>query len=86
MQLTDSINSMPADEAVRGALVAVSALQTEPREVQVMGTAILFMTMCRSANLNTSEVLNKAERMARNGDLTRQVSALNDYVKGEIRK
>lgn len=85
MKLTDRINSMPALEAVRGAALALDRLQSETPEVQVMGTAVLLRTMCLGAGLDISEVLNKAERMQHDGDLTRAASALYDYAKEEVR-
>lgn len=76
---------MSATAAVRAAFSAVSALQVELPQVQVMGTAVLFLTMCNELGLDISEVLNKAQRMAQDGDIERQVSALVDYVRGELK-
>lgn len=85
MSLKDSINSLPALEAVRGAWVAVDRLQQEPPAVAVIGAALLFHTYCRAGNLDLSEVLNRVERMSRDGDINRALSALREYVAKEVR-
>ena len=84
MSTLDRINSMAPTEAVRGALVLLDRLQVEAPETQVMGTAVLLLVMCQGLKLNVSELMNKADRMCADGDLMRPVSALRDYVKGEL--
>lgn len=85
MNLKDRINNMPALEAVRGAWVAIDRLQVERHEVMVMGAATLFRELCVGTGLDIAEVLNKVERMSKAGDINREVSALRDYIRKEIR-
>jgi hypothetical protein len=85
LRILDRINSMPANEAVRGALTVLNPIQGEPPEVQVMGVAVLFYAMCIQLGLDPSELMDKARRMAKAGDLGRNYSGLTDYVNGELR-
>lgn len=85
MKIQDRINSIAPREAVRGALAAISALQNELPEVQVMGTAVLFLTICEQAGIHIPTVLNQAARMVNDGDINREASALKDYVRGELK-
>lgn len=84
MSLNSKISAVPATAAIEVAHLALDRIQTETPERQVAGIAMLFRSMCIGAGLSVSEILNKVERMERDADLGRQVSALNDYVKGEL--
>lgn len=85
MRLLDRINSLPATEAVQAALTIIDRAQVLAPEAQVAGIALVLHVMRLELGLDLSELMNKAQRMADQGDLMRQVSALRDYVKGEVR-
>ena len=87
-RLKDRLAMLPCLDAVDAAYKAVSAIQELPPAQQVAGAALLLRTFCEMAGLDLSEVLHQASRMAhdaqQDGFRRRELSALRDYVKGEI--
>ena len=83
----DQLNSVVSFHAVEAAYAAVSALQAMPPAKQVMGAAVLFSVLCEELKLDPSELINKAQRVAKDADgfFTREMKALRDYVKGELK-
>lgn len=82
----DQLNSVVSFHAVEAAYAAVSAVQAMPKQKQVMGIAVLFSTICDELKLDLSELINKAQRVAKDADgfFTREMKALRGYVKGEL--
>lgn len=83
----DNLPTTNARDAVTAAYQAVSTLQDFTPAQQVAGVSILFHTIAESLGISPSELLNKAQRMATDADThyAREVKALRDYVKGELR-
>lgn len=83
----DQLNSVVSFHAVEAAYAAVSAVQTMAPAKQVMGAAVLFSVLCEELKLDASELINKAQRVAKDADgfFTREMKALRDYVKGELK-
>lgn len=83
----DQLNSVVSFHAVEAAYAALSAIQAMPKHKQVMGAAVLFTVICEELGMEPSELINKAQRVAKDADgfFTREMKALRDYVKGELR-
>jgi hypothetical protein len=84
---TDKLNSIISFHAIDGAYAAVSAIQGFEKHKQVAGAAVLFTVICEELGLNPSELINKAQRIARDADTFYAVEAkaLRAYVKGELK-
>jgi hypothetical protein len=84
---TDKLNSIISFHAIDGAYAAVSAIQGFEKHKQVAGVAVLFTVICEELQLDPSELISKASRIAKDADgfFTRETKALRDYVKGELK-
>jgi len=73
--------------AVQAAYAAASALQDYTPGEQVAGVAVLLNVMSERTGVSLSELLDKAQRMEKDADTnyTREIRALREYVKEELR-
>lgn len=84
----DSRNSVMPFPALHAAFVALDGVQSLEPHMQVTGLAILFREMCVRLNLDVSQVLNAAERIAHDADshYTLHLRALHAYIDNEIKR
>lgn len=87
MSTLDQINSMNASKAVQVAYFIASQLQDFTPAQQAAGAALFLNELCEQVPLDARAVLNKSARMAKDADTfyQREVKALRDYIKGELR-
>ena len=88
MRIQDHIPFVEPRQTVQAAYGALSAVQGEHPGVQVAAVAVLFKVLAEELKLDVSEVLSQAHRIT-NADDTyyrREVKALRDYVRGEIKR
>lgn len=83
----DSLNSVMPFPALSAAFKVLDGAQSLPPHMQVLGTAVLFRETCRRLGLDVSEMLNKAERVAKDADsnYTYHLRALHAYIDNELK-
>lgn len=83
----DSRNNAKPFPALAAAFTALDGVQSLPPHMQVIGVAVLFREMCIRLNLDKSQVLNAAERIAHDADshFSHHLSALHAYIDNEIK-
>lgn len=74
--------------ALHAAFTALDGVQSLEPHMQVMGLAVLFREMCIRLNLEVSQVLNAAERIAHDADsnYTVHLRALHAYIDNELKR
>lgn len=79
---------MAAKSAVQVAYFTASQLQDFRTAEQLAGVALFLNEACQQLGIDAREMFNKADRMAKDADTfhQREVKALRDYIKGELRK
>lgn len=84
----DSRNSVMPFPAIHAAFVALDGVQTLPPHMQVIGVSLLFRELCVRLNLDISQVLNAAERIAHdsNSNYSFHLGALHAYIDHEIKQ
>jgi len=84
----DKLNSIKAGMAVQAAFQAVDAIQQFPSHQQVAGVAVLFTAITDGLGVCPSELIDKGQRISKDADtyFTREVKALREYIKGELKK
>ena len=84
----DSRNSVMPFPAIHAAFVTLDGVQTLPPHMQVIGVSLLFREMCIRLNLDISQVLNAAERIAHDADsnYSFHLGALHAYIDNEIKQ
>lgn len=77
-----------AREAVRVALVAISAIQGESKGAQVAALCLLVERIKSQLGLALNELMDQAQRRYDVADTyyNREAQALTDYVNGEYRR
>lgn len=87
-RITDAVSMVPAQDAVRGAFVAVDAIQSLPAGLQVAAVATLFTAFCDHTGLDPSQLIDASRRRLFDHDVPHtqrvEAAALAAYVKGEI--
>lgn len=88
MRTRDLLPFVPARQATRIAFAALDGVQVEPPQEIVCGISLLFTQICKSLNLDPSQMINAAERRLKDDDtyFQREVKALDDYCKGQLLK
>jgi len=88
MTTRDELNSMSPAKAVQVAYFTATQLQDFRPAEQVAGVALFLNELCEQVGIDARETLNKGGRMAVDADTfyQREVKALRDYIKGELRK
>lgn len=85
---TDSLNSVKPFTALHAAFLVLDGTQALQRpHLQVIGVAVLFKEMCKRLGLDVSEMLNKADRIAKDADsnYTYHLRALHGYIDNELK-
>lgn len=87
MSTRDALNSLHPQVAVQAAYHIADRLQDHRPAAQIAGVALLLNELCAAVGLDAGEVINKSARMAKDADtfFNREVKALRDYIKGELR-
>jgi len=75
---------MPAEQAVTAAFTLINTRGETPAAEFVAGVALLMLAIGARTDISIAELINKADRWSGDGDLMRRVSALGDYVQGEL--
>jgi hypothetical protein len=83
----DARNSVMPFPALHAAFTALDGVQSLPPHMQVVGVSVLFREMCVRLKLDINQVLNAAERMARDADsnYSFHLGALHAYIDNEVR-
>lgn len=84
----DARNSVMPFTALASAFTVLDGVQGLPPHQQVVGVAVLFQEMCKRLNLDISQVLNAAERIARDADshYSHHLGALHAYIDNEVKR
>lgn len=83
----DARNSVKPFPALHAAFTALDGVQSLPPHMQVVGVAVLFRELCVRCKLDINQVLDAAERMARDADsnYSHHLGALHAYIDNEVR-
>lgn len=83
----DQLNMVPAHPTIQSAYAALSGAQDSLPAMQVMGFAVLFNEVCKALNLDPSEMLDKARRVARHSEdhFSLEIGALRQYIHTELK-
>lgn len=84
----DARNSVMPFTALHAAFTALDGVQSLPPHLQVVGVAVLFQEMCKRLNLDISQVLDAATRIAKDADsnYSFHLGALHDYIDNEVKR
>ena len=84
----DARNSVMPFPALAAAFTVLDGVQSLPPHMQVVGVAVLFREMCIRLNLDKGQVLDAAERIARDAssNYTHHLGALHAYIDNEIKR
>lgn len=87
MRTRDKLPLVPAATATRVAYTFLDVAQTEMPQDFVVGLSLLFTQMCRSLELDPSQLINASERRLSNDDtfFKREIKAMDDFFKGEMK-
>lgn len=80
---TGSVN---ARRAVQQAYAYISLAQKEPLREIAAGALVAFAALCQRLGITPSDGYERGAAMLRNGDLAREVSALNDFIDHKVRE
>jgi hypothetical protein len=83
----DLRNSVMPFPALHAAFTALDGVQSLPPHMQVVGVSVLFRETCIRLGLDISQVLNAAERIAKdaNSNYTYHLNALHAYIDNELK-
>lgn len=87
MRTKDKLPFVPAATATRVAYTFLDVAQTEKPHDFVVGLSLLFTQMCRSLELDPSQLINASERRISTDDtfFKREIKAMDDFFKGEFK-
>ena len=73
-------------QAVQAAYAILSTVQSEPDPaMRILAPAILLVALSERLGFRIPDLLVTAERVMRDGDICREVSAMRQYIDEEIR-
>ncbi|QSI31449.1 hypothetical protein GNX71_18440 [Variovorax sp. RKNM96] len=84
----DSLNSVMPFSALHAAFTVLDAAQNIERpHLRVVGVAVLFNELCKRLGIDRGEMLNKADRIAKDADsnYTYHLRALHGYIDNELK-
>ncbi len=74
-----------ARSAVTAGLNALTRLDHMPAREQIAGVMVMYAVICQRLGMHPMDTYERACAYLRDGDIAREVSALRDYVDGELR-
>lgn len=83
---TDQLPFVEPRKTIQAAYGALSAVQDESPGVQLGASAVLFLALVEELNLDVSQVLNQAKRIATDDDTfyRTEMRSLKAYIQGEL--